>query len=79
MTTLSAHDIVYDVSAGCHVAVCRFTMGNVYDVIKKEGFAMLTAETLEELVSEEWDNSRELTLLMMSSWLARCALQSRQP
>ena len=53
MSALSTHDVVYNVSAGRHIAICGLAMGYVHDVVEKKGFAMLTSEILKDSVAEE--------------------------
>ena len=53
MTALSAHDIVYNVPTGGHVAVCGFAVSDIYDVVEEEGFAMLTTEILHKSVEND--------------------------
>ena len=53
MTALSAHNVVYDVPTGSHIAVCGFAVSDIYDVVKEESFAMLTTEVLHESVGGE--------------------------
>lgn len=48
MSALSAHDVVYDMSAGRHIAVCRIAMSDVYDIIEEESFAMLATKILQQ-------------------------------
>jgi len=44
VAALSAHDIVHNVPTGGHIAVCRFAVGDIDDVVEEEGLAMLTTE-----------------------------------
>jgi hypothetical protein len=50
IATLSACDVSYDMPAGCHVTFHRFGRLDVDDIGEEEGFAVLAAEVLPDMV-----------------------------
>ena len=71
-------------SACGHVSLASFAVLGVDYGVEEVGFAMLAAEILASTsasVAPERDGRRVdgLTLLMISSWSARCVLQFLQP
>ena len=51
LLALTARYVTDDVFSGRHAAFLRFPLNDVYYLVKKEGFAMLTAEVLKYYVS----------------------------
>ena len=50
IATLSTRDVSYDMPASCHVTFHRFGRLDVDDTGEEEGFAMLAAEVLPDMV-----------------------------
>jgi hypothetical protein len=82
LVALLARYVAHDVAPRRHVALAGLPLLDVDDAVEEVRFAMLAAEVLgagTESVGAGGKRSGRLTLLMMSSWLARCVLHCLQP
>lgn len=54
LLAMSAADVAHDMTAGSHVPLGSFALGDIYDAVEEVGFAMLAAKVLREVCQGCW-------------------------